>query len=147
MATEIYKKVIIKDEEYSIKKFDAKTGLKLARLVLSKAQPLVALMANADNETDGATGIDTYRAAFSILQSLSDEDIDDLVDKCLRVCSKMLPGGPCKILDATGHYGVDGVEYDVGLTLMLCYEAIKWGASDFFGENSSISSLFKQSVG
>ena len=42
------------------------------------------------------------------------------------------------------YYGVDDVEYDMGLTIRLCYEAIKWGAADFFGgKDSPLRQLMK----
>lgn len=148
MANSVFTKVTIKNEEYIIQKFDAKTGLKLARLVMAKARPLIPLLAAQDQQDkkkggkkDGA-GSDVYGAIFAILGELKDEDIDALVDKCLRFCYIDLPAGRTPIIDETGNYAVDGVEYDPFLTVMLCYEAIKWGASDFFGENSSLSSLF-----
>ena len=146
MASDIYSKVTIKEREFVIKKFDAKTGLKLARLVMAKAQPLIPLLAakSKENGGEGITQQNTFQAVFAILGELKDEDIDALVDKCLRVCYVDLPAGRAPVIDEAGFYGVEGVEYDPILTMMLCFEAIKWGAADFFDENSSISSLFKK---
>lgn len=149
MAIDIYNRVNIRDQEYVIKKFDAKTGLKLARLVMAKAQPLIPLLGELEsNQSDDGnavvTGPGLYRAVFAILGGMTDEDIDALVDKCLRFCYVDLPAGRQPIIDETGHYGIEDVEYDIPLTLMLCYEAIKWGAADFFDENSYLSTLFKR---
>ena len=67
-----------------------------------------------------------------------------IIDKCLRVCYARLPAGLQPVIDETGNYGVEGVEYDMGLTLRLCFEAIKWGASDFFAGNGSLLNLFRK---
>lgn len=153
MATNIFKKVTIKDQEYVIQKFDSKTGLKLARLVMAKAQPLVPLLAaqeqdksngNAEAKQAIISKDDTFKAVFAILGELKDEDIDALVDKCLRVCYVDLPAGRQAVMDEAGNYGVDGVEYDPVVTTMLCYEAIKWGAADFFDGNPLLSNLFRK---
>lgn len=141
---EIYKKVELSGRSWIIKKFDSRSGLKMARLVMSKLQPLMPLLAAAEGKDSTLGKGQTYSAAFGILGELSDEDIDSLVDKCLRVCYEDLPAGMQPVMDERGNFGVEGVEYDMGLTLMLCYEAISWGAADFFDENSSISSLFQK---
>lgn len=139
--TELFNRVTIKDQDYIIQKFDARTGLKLARLIMAKAQPLIPLLAE---QKDGPSAMGTYDAVFAILGHLTDEDIDALVDKCLRVCYADLPAGRQPVIDETGHYGVEDIEYDPVATVMLCFEAIKWGASGFFDGNSSLSSLFQK---
>lgn len=158
MATEIYTNVVIDGKTYSIKRFDAKTGLKLARFLIAKAAPIIPLLDPAENaaakkarsaaKNESVTPPDDlYEIVGKVFDTLSDEDVDMLVDKCLRVCYLNLPGGPQAVIDEMGHYGVEDVEYDIPLTVRLCFEAIKWGASDFFGENSSLSSLLKKYAG
>lgn len=147
MSADLYTNVTIGEDTYSIKKFPAKTGLKLARLVIAKAAPLIPLLdtpkANPKERAENSAQDDhVYEAVGTILDSLSDEDIDDLVDKCLRVCYLNLPAGLAPVIDELGNYGVENVEYDMSLTIRLCFEAIKWGASDFFGgKNSALSHL------
>ena len=151
MATNIYNKVTINDQEYVIRKFDAMTGLKLARLVIAKAAPIIPRLDGGDDQTgakktaqDMAHDERIYTAVGEVLGTMSDSDIDDLVKKCLSVCFIDLPAGMQPIIDETGHYGVDDVEYDMGLTIRLCYEAIKWGAADFFGgKDSPLRQLMK----
>lgn len=140
MPTNIFTNIEIDGVTYSIKKFTAKAGLKMARLVLSKMAPILPLL---DQEASSEDKL--FSALSEILDSMSDADIDDLVNKCLRVCYVNLPAGLQPIIDETGHYGVEDVEYDMVLTLRLCFEAIKWGASDFFGEKgSALKSLMAQ---
>ena len=140
MPTNIFTNIEIDGVTYSIKKFTAKAGLKMARLVLSKMAPILPLL-----DQEASTEDKLFSALSEILDSMSDADIDDLVNKCLRVCYVTLPAGPQPIIDETGHYGVEDVEYDMVLTLRLCFEAIKWGASDFFGEKgSALKSLMAQ---
>lgn len=139
MATNIFNRVTINDQEYVIRKFDAMTGLKLARLVIAKAAPIIPLLDSGDgkkgkNAQEIASDDRIYTVIGEVLGTMTDADIDDLVKKCLSVCFVDLPAGMQPIIDETGHYGVEGVEYDMLLTIRLCYEAIKWGASDFFGE-------------
>lgn len=134
MATNIYTNVEINGVTYSIKKFTAKAGLKIARLVIAKMAPILPLLDPSASKGDDAI----YTTLGEVFNSLSDADIEDIVDKCLRVCYVNLPAGKQAVIDETGHYGVEDVEYDMLLTIRLCFEAIKWGASDFFGENGSV---------
>lgn len=154
MATNIYTRVTIGDQTFSIKKFTAKEGLKLARMVISKAAPLIPLL-DTGNEGEGKARNpkrdqaninedQVYEAVGAVLDSMDDKDVDFLVDRCLRVCYLELPAGPAPVIDETGNYGVEDVEYDMSLTIRLIFEAIKWGAADFFGgKNSALSQLMK----
>ena len=144
MPTELYTNVTIDGAEYAIKKFTAKTGLKMARLILSKAAPIIPMIDDEDKSSldKGQKGSnDIYKLVGSVLETLSDDDLDNVVDKCLRVCYAKLPAGLQPIIDETGHYGIPDIEYDMALCLKLCFEAIKWGASDFFDGKSSLSRL------
>ncbi len=141
MDSDILKSVTIGEDVYVIKKFTAKTGAKIARMVLAKAVPLIPLLGDDSEKADGD---EVYSLVGEVFSSLSDDDLDGLIDKCLRSCFKQLPAGLQPIIDATGNYGVPDVEYDLLLTLRLCFEAIKWGASDFFGASGSILSRLKK---
>ena len=151
---ELYTTVEIGGDTYRIQKFTARDGLKLARLVLAKIAPIVPLLPEhpekpeaqqvkgADKQTTKPKAADVdvdskefYSAVSLALDSLDDKDMDYLMDKCLRVCCKMLPAGPTPIIDEFGHYAIPEVEYDMTLTLQLVVSAIKWGASDFFAES------------
>lgn len=136
MPTNVFTSVKINDVEYSIKKFTAKEGLKMARFVLAKMAPILPLLGGKTSKDDKDDDL-IYSALSEVLNSMGDSDIDNLIDKCLRVCYVSFPAGLQAIIDETGHYGVDDVEYDMLLTIRLCFEAIKWGASDFFGEKGS----------
>ena len=145
----IFKTVVIDDETYVIRKFDARTGLKIARLLLAKATPLMPLLDETDTKKAAAkakkmaSDDKIYEVIGKMMSELSDEDVDNLVDKCLRVVSKQMPAGLQPIIDATGHYGVEGIEYDLKLTLRLAYEAVVWGASDFF-DGKGLAGLLPQ---
>lgn len=152
MPTNLYTDVLIGDTTYTIRKFDAKTGLKLARLIVAKATKLINLFDDDKPSGKGkkkaaAENADIYQTVGTVLESLSDEDLDTIIDKCLRACFVKLPAGLQPVLDENGNYGVEGIEYDMPLTLKLCFEAIKWGASDFFGDNGLDLSRLMKSTG
>ena len=133
MSKEIFKAVEIDGRSFSIRKFDAKTGLQIARLILTKLSGLMpSLMGGED-----LSGDKMYGLLFDALANITDTDLDSLVNKCLRVCYENLAAGRAPVMHDTGHYGVEDVEFDMILTIKLCVEAIMWGAADFFGENSS----------
>lgn len=152
MDSNILKNVTINDDVYVIKKFDAKTGLKIARLIMAKAAPILPLLEadakNPDQQADaileGKNRDQVYEMVGRILGSLTDEDLDSLIDKCLRVCSKQLPAGLQPVIDAVGNYGIPDVEYDLPLTIRLVFEAISWGASDFFDGKSLAGILHRK---
>ena len=135
---ELYTTVEIEGKgTFRIKKFTAKEGLKMARLLIAKAAPLIPVLDGGDDNTGFMDDPAVFEAIGKVLESLDDKDLDMLTDRCLRVCSKLMPAGPQEVIDEYGNYGVEEVEYDFGLTLRLIVEAVKWGASDFFGEKGS----------
>lgn len=147
---EIYKMVQIGDDTYRIQKFTARDGLKLGRLVLAKIAPIIPMLKDVKNDDEGNGEDDgddkfDYSAVSVALDGLNDQDMDYLINKCLGVCCKMLPAGPQAVLDGNGNYGIPEVEYDMGLTIRLVVEAIRWGASDFFaGKGLDLKALFNQ---
>lgn len=145
MPTEIYNRVTIDEQDYLIKKMTAKEGLKIARMILAKAAPLIKYLDR--DASDGKINDSMFDVVGRALESFSDEDVDVLIDRCLRVCYLSTPAGQQPVMDEYGNYGVVDIEYDMGLIMKLCFEAIKWGASDFFEESSSISNLFRKLAG
>lgn len=131
----LIKPVIINGKSYQIKKFDALTGLSIARLLLAKCMPLISVFGNTkESEVSDENLLD---ATSTLLESLTDEELRSIILKCLRYCYLSLPAGLQPVIDADGHYGDPDAEYDMMLTLKLCWEAIKLGASDFFDANGS----------
>ena len=182
MSADLYTNVTIEERNFSIMKFDARTGLKMARLLLAKIAPLLPYInadegeengANADEgEENGAKAdeqkqeeakaVKALAASFKVkmdkdneqglfstvgvlLEKLDDDTIDYIIDKCLTHCFELLPAGQQPVLYPSGIYGVEGVKESITLTVRLCYEAIKWGASDFFGgKNSALLQKLKE---
>jgi len=133
MKNDRLKTVVIGNDTYVIEKFDARSGLKVARLLASKLASVLPLISQ---ETVGEDNDAPVELMMKALESVSDADIDAILDKCLAVCSKSFPAGPQPVLHADGTYGVPEAQYDIMLAVKLCIEAVKWGASDFFGESS-----------
>ena len=80
MAEEVFKYVQIGGEEYRIEKFAPVPGLQLARLTLAKLTPV------AEKLTGG--GEEILTALCAAVSSLTDEEVEALVTKCLRFCCK-----------------------------------------------------------
>lgn len=128
---DLYKTVTIGERRFVIRKMTAMAGLQLARLLLAKALPIAPKLEE---------GLDVATIAQAV-ETVSDAELQTIVTKCLCVCAEDLPAGRAPVLDDAGHFGVEGVEYDMGLTLRLCAEAIKWSMGDFFG--GSLSDLLR----
>ena len=130
MAEEVFKYVQIGGEEYRIEKFAPVPGLQLARLTLAKLTPV------AEKLTGG--GEEILTALCAAVSSLTDEEVEALVTKCLRFCCKKKKLGWAACVDAAGNYGVAELAHDPVTALALCAGALKWGIGDFFGESASI---------
>lgn len=146
MAEQLFKTVEIDGETYMIRKFTAITGLQIARLIISKMAPIIPALSAAQSDAPDALA-KNVELLSQCLDSISDDEIAALTRKCLKVCKKKMAMGYTPCLNEDGTYGVEGLEYNLSLTLRLCFEAISWGASDFFAASGlgSILSVSKAS--
>lgn len=135
MAVDLFKTVEIGESTYRIKKFTAITGMQIARMILSKLTPLAPLLREAGNDLDAETLYANLSQLSKCLDTISDEELASLTKKCLLVCAKKMPHGYVNCIDDAGNYALEGLEYDLLLTLRLIWEAIAWGAADFFDAN------------
>lgn len=148
MAEELYTFVNIGEDEYRIKKFRPSTGAYVALFVASKLTPIIPVLRGGVNQKDDGDQnlFDMIAALGNSLGSISEEEIDALFTKCLRVCQKRMPGGnlvPC--IGENGNFRVEDLEHDMITTLCLVIHAIQWGAADFFGEKRSLlTGMFAQ---
>ena len=111
MAEEVFKYVQIGGEEYRIEKFAPVPGLQLARLTLAKLTPV------AEKLTGG--GEEILTALCAAVSSLTDEEVEALVTKCLRFCCKKKKLGWAACVDAAGNYGVAELAHDPVTALAL----------------------------
>ena len=156
MSANLYNNVVIGEREFAIRKFTAKTGLKMARTLLAKIAPAIPGLGDVIDAEAQAAGAEAgktakkapksgaegeqqaYNAIGEALTALDDETLDYVINQCMQVCFELGENGEnTPVMNPFGKYLVPDVEYDLGLTLRLCVEAIRWGAADFFGENRS----------
>jgi len=156
---DVYKVIEIDGNQYRIQKLDAKSAIKIAKLLLSKVLPIVDCFKSVIGALDSflavaeAAGLDkekleevSFAEIGKALDHLTDEDMDKLMNTLLRRCYRVLPGGDAPIINDNGSYGVPEAEYDPILVGQLIFESIKFGVSGFF-DGSRLTSLFAQIPG
>jgi len=138
------KVVKIKDREFSIRKFDARTGSFMLVKVTGLLGPMFKnLDLNKFKKSEGSedqnddiklTDID-ISGAISVLSNLSEQDFNYIQEKCLRVCAEMLPSGPANVLSENGTFGVIGLEDDTMTVMALTAHALIFNVMSFFGDS------------
>jgi hypothetical protein len=144
--TENYKDVVISGRTFRIKKFGAKTGAFMAIKITGLLAPLVK---NIDfgklKEVKDISEVDT--GAFNLsgimdgLGSLSEQDFNYIQDKCLQVCSEVLPAGVAPVLKTDGTFGVTGLDEDTMTVLALTVHTIMFNVKGFFSGSPLASFL------
>ena len=137
------------DVNFRIRKMDALDGGTLLKFVVEKFVPMFkeAEQIFADPK-EGATEEEVAMqrteeildALPKALEKISDAELIDFEKRCLRKVDMMKPAGwqPVMMGDS---FGVQEVEYDPIMTLMLCYEVVVFNFSGFFGGNGLTSFL------
>jgi hypothetical protein len=143
MSDNKYNYITIGEDEYRVQKFNAMTGLRVARLVVSKLMPIVPALAG--DGSGGTVGVMLDRLGEA-LGNITDGELEKLTVDCLKHCAKKLPSGYVPILDEKGNYRVQDIEFDAPLTLRLVIEAIRHGAMDFFGGSNPALAGLAQSI-
>lgn len=164
----IIKNIEVEGRKFSIKKFTAMDGLKIAKLIIAKIIPVFEnfvpiLKGLITPNTDGKKGksketVVDDKTALEMLENISldtialaldkitEEDLDYIIKKSLQSISEVLPAGENPVMYSNGSYGVEGIEYDTILVFRLTCEAIMWSCGDFFEENR-LSSVMKPLFG
>ncbi len=154
------KHIEIEGRRFGIKKFDAKTSLKVSKLIIAKILPVfdqfVPLLSGGDVNniqkeltTKASANIEEFINLESIskaLDMMTDEDIDKIIDVSLKHCYEQLAAGQTQVLSPFGVYSVPDVEDDPILVMRLTVEAIMWSIAGFFDVNR-LSSILKPLAG
>lgn len=170
----ITKNIEVEERKFSVKKFTAMDGLKIAKLIIAKIIPVFqdfvpivktftkskpSISADGENsEVNGNEATVDEETALEMLGNISldtialaldkitGDDLDYIIKKSLQSISEVLPAGENPVMYSNGTYGVEGIEYDPILVLRLTCEAIMWSCGDFFAENR-LSSVMKPLFG
>jgi len=142
---------------FQFRKLPALTGIKLAKKVITRILPLAKnllpsgntsnkremkdLVGNLDSSILGKIQIEQVA---QVLESLSNDDLDEVTRICFTNVSEALPAQLTPVMDGYGNYQVEDVEYDPIMFVTLIWEELKFGLSDFFAGNRWTSLLPKE---
>ena len=75
---------------------------------------------------------------------MSRQEFETLQRDCLSVISEVLPAGPRPVLNPNGTWGLNDVEHNTMLVLLLTIHALAFNVGDFFAAGGL--SAFKESL-
>lgn len=127
---ETFKDVELQKRKFRIGKFDALTGSYVAFVVISQLAPLLGKEGNVEGEK-------IVTSAPSILPK---EVFFEIQKSCLQVCSEIVMVGnvvtPMPVMLKDGRWGIDGIENDAGLAMMLTVQVLGFNMQSFFAGNA-----------
>lgn len=141
-----YKDVEINDRTFRIKKFDARTGSFMIFKITKMLAPIVknldlAKLKDVKEASDVDLGAFDLSGIMTELGNLSEDDFTYIQDKCLQVCSEVLPAGLTPVIDKNGFFGASDLEEDTMTVLALTAHAIIFNVHGFF-QGSPLQKLF-----
>lgn len=143
MSRETEKTVDVMGRKFKIKKFDAFTGSYIMFQMMEKVLPM-ALEAKVPVETgQGAVGTLQNELPANRMH-MSRQEFETLQRDCLSVVSEVLPAGPRPVLNPNGTWGLNDVEHNTMLVLLLTIHALAFNVGDFFAAGGL--SAFKESL-
>ena len=123
-----YKSFDINGEEYRVKRFDAFTGMSVAKTVwkhtLGKELPKDITLENM--------------FMVMAMQFMTNAELETVGKQAVKVCEKHLKAGWTAIVDKSGNYKIPELETDSAAIIVIMREAVLFGTSDFFTAMNSI---------
>lgn len=130
MARQTEKIVEIKGRKFKVKAFDAMTGSYIAFTLFEKMLPM-----NVEDQvmaTLQAEGSDPRMMMPQGRTLLTKGEFYSFMKDCLSVVYEVLPGRDAPVLNANGSWGIQDIQNDTMLALMLVINALSFNVSDFF---------------
>lgn len=150
-----------KEMTFQIRKMDALKGAYLVKFATEKLIPIFSKLTNIfqtpDKDLQGKPINDAEQQKLiekrteevmkmlpEALTALSEEELTDLISRCLQTVDLLLPAGWQPVMIGKS-FGVSELEYDIMTVLILCYDVIEFNLGGFFG-GKSLSSFLKNLV-
>jgi hypothetical protein len=146
-AREKSKNIEVEGRKFTITKYTAMDGLKIAKLLLAKVIPAFQDFLPLVKKMNSGGKIDAEESMASIVENLSldtiadaldkvsEADFDYIVKKSLQCAEEKLKAGSQVVMYENGIYGIEDIEYDPLLVLRLTCEAVVFGCGGFFDVN------------
>ena len=131
-----------KECSFQIKKMDALKASFLLKFVTEKLLPLLngakeLFISHDENDTEEEVvqkRMDTIMTIIpQALSSISEAELRNFEIKCLQTVDMLMPAGWQPVMMGD-KFGVEEVEYDPMVALMLCYDVVEFNFKGFFGE-------------
>lgn len=150
MARITSKTIEVEERKFTVKKYTATDGLKIAKVLIAKILPVFqSFMPLIGEAQKGGASVESvlsklgdYLSLDTIsetLDKISPADFDYILQKSLQSAYEVLPAGDAQVMNDNGTYGVLDMEYDPLLVLRLVCEVVMWGIGDFFDGKRLIS--------
>lgn len=123
------KKEVIKDKEFWIKKFDARTGSYIAFKLVKIITPILSKL-DKDSNLEDINLTELLNGLFE----LPKEEFEFIQDSCLQSCYYILPGNSVQVLNEYKEWGDPDLEYDTPLIMELTVKTLVFNIKGFFPE-------------
>lgn len=131
-SKEISLSVAGQEASFRLRLMDAFTGAWLLKILLEKLLPFLSSSDPKTIEKELAEHLP------ALLSSLSEQDLRELMTRCLNHVDRMLPAGPQPVM-LRSSFGIPELEQDTVTCLSLCLEEIFFNLEGFFPESISPS--------
>lgn len=130
MARQTEKIVEIQGRKFIIRAFDAFTGAYIAFTLMEKVMPMG--LEEKVTKTLQAEGTNPDLMLPQSRALMTKGEFYSFVRDCLSVVSEDLKAGPRPVLNKNGSWGVDDLEHNTMLVLLLVINALTFNITDFF---------------
>ena len=138
---EKYKDIEIDGRKFRINKFNAMTGTFMLMKMLGILLPMLDKIDLDSVEIATLKDLNFTHIAKSLCD-LEEKEFKYIQENCLKVVEEILPAGPQQILNNYGVWGVQDIEFDMGLVHNLTVQSI-WFNMQSFLKGNPLSSFLK----
>lgn len=117
---ETSKIIELSGRKFKIEKFDALTGSYIAFALMEKFLPM---------GLEGRAGLTNMPKGRELMTR---QEFTQMQKDCLGVVSEVLPAGSRPVIAENGHWGVNDIEKDTRLVILLTVHALAFNIAGFF---------------
>lgn len=130
MARQTEKTVEIQGRKFTIKAFDAFTGAYVAFTLMEKMMPM-----GMEEKVMKALQAEGKNPELMLQQSralMTKGEFNSFIRDCLSAVSEQLKGRECPVLNKNGSWGIQDIENNTMLLILLVVHALTFNVADFF---------------
>jgi hypothetical protein len=131
---ELYKNIEVNGRKFKLTKMDARSS---SYMLFKLMKIITPIFKNIKKDSLENTNIEDLNLTelFSSLFEMRQDEFEYVQETCLKAVYEILNAGEQQVIDKSGNWGVNDIEYDGALVMQLTIQSLIFNIKGFFSGN------------